>query len=847
MTSIINSVKDRSRGQWSSILTALSSIKESPLTGKHGPCPICGGKDRFKVFDDFEETGGAICNQCGPHSDGIATVAWLNGLSQGGAARAIANHIGLNDRQNEDVNPRQVESSDYGDPVLRDLVYRAIIAECPLSDEDRADLRRRGLSDASINRNGYGSLEPARGQEAAHGVLRQTGLTENELCCVPGVVREKGVLTITAWLGPGLLVPCRDADGRIQSLKVRRRNSAENQPRYVSLSGGKKHKQNAGSHCHAPSGTPSNCPFLRVTEGELKADVTFALTDVPTISVPGIGQWRAAIPVLESICAEHVLIAYDAPEFQDTSKATARDAVAFSRELIKRGFRVEIETWEANAGKGIDDVLVAGNETSAMTLDGLLSLRPDLRSAGTNENKTSARINSSSPDNRTELANSRRFVELHGDSVRYCFPWKTWFFWDGKRWTNDRGGYVERCAKDVPDAIWHEALNFNDEQARKFASASASARSIRATLELARSELPLTPDEMDRDSWLLNCRNGTLDLRTGRLEPWDRDRFITCLCPTEYDPDAESPIWNKFLSSTFGGDADLIEYLQRFLGYCLTGQVNEQMLAVMYGEGANGKSTLLTAFMEMLGTDYAMKAPHDLLLSRKSDSHPTALADLHRKRFAACVETPDDAKLNEALVKELTGGDRIRARGLYQNFFEFPPTHKLVLCTNYRPRITGTDHGMWRRVALIPFTQHFWDPSKGQSGVAELQIDSDLTQKLIDAREAILAWCVRGCLDWKRDGMPQSQTVRQATAEYRQDEDVISQWLAERCTRSPESKIKGATAYRDYVCWCETAGERAASNKKFGTYMKKTFESGKSNGVYYRGVGLSPASDESQH
>lgn len=465
---------------------------------------------------------------------------------------------------------------------------------------------------------------------------------------------------------------------------------------------------------------------------------------------------------------------------------------------------------------------------------------------GTNQKKNSARIIGSSPDTQTELANSRRFVALHGHSVRYCFPRKTWLVWDGKRWAEDISGYVERCAKDVPDAIWRESLHLNDAQALKFASASASGRSIRATLELARSELPLSPDEMDRDPWLLNCANGTLDLRTGRLEPWDRDRLISCLCPTEYHPAAESPIWNEFLSSTFGGDSDLIEYLQRFLGYCLTGQVSEQMLAVLSGEGSNGKSTLLTAFMQMLGPDYAMKAPHDLLLSRRNDSHPTALADLHRKRFAACVETPDDAKLNETLVKELTGGDRIRARRCYENSFEFRPTHKLVLCTNHRPLVEGTDHGIWRRIALIPFNSHFWDPSKGETGSAELQIDPDLPENLEAERESILAWCVHGCHEWLHNGMQQPSAVRNATSQYRRDEDVISQWLADRCTQSRGSRVKGADAYRDYVKWCESTGAITASNKQFGTYMKKSFEARKSNGVWYLGIELRPNSNESK-
>lgn len=838
MTSIIKIAKDCSRNRWRATVKSLSPIRGSALSGKHGPCPVCGGKDRFRAFDDFEETGGTICNQCGPHPNGVSTLAWLTGSTSLEAAEAIIRHSGLEPAQG-------IAADRYDDDALRDLVNRAIIGECPLSDADKVELIGRGLCENNIVRYCYGSLEPDRGREVAQQVLKRTGLSVDTLCRVPGFVLKNGTPTVTTWLGPGLLVPCRSATGNIQSLKVRRRKASENQPRYVSLSGAKRYKQNAGSHCHVPQGVPIHCPVVRVTEGEIKADVTFALTRVPTISVPGIVQWKTALPVLETLGAECVLIAYDASEFLDTNKATAKDAAAFYRELIQLGYQVEIETWESEAGKGIDDVLAAGNETSTMSLEGLLSIRPDLKSICTDRNQRSNRVIGLSANTQSELANSRRFVALHGDSVRYCFPWNSWIVWDGKRWATDQSGYVERYAKDVPDAIWSEALESNDAQAQKFASVSASARSIRATLELARSELPLVPAEMDRDLWLLNCANGTLDLRTRKLEKWDRNQLITCLCPTEYHPDAQSPIWSAFLTSTFGGDKKLIEFIQRFLGYCLTGQVTEQMMAVMWGEGANGKSTLLTTFMEMLGPDYAMKAPHDLLLSRRSDSHPTAFAGLHGKRFVACVETPDDAKLNETLVKELTGGDRISARRCYQDFFEFHPTHKLVLCTNHRPRVAGTDHGIWRRLAVIPFMQQFWDPSKGETGLAELQIDPELTRKLHAEREAILAWCVRGCMAWQRDGMSQPPTVLQATSEYRRDEDVISQWLTDRCTRSTESKLKGAAAYRDYVEWCKATGECAASNKKFGSYMKNSFQSRMSNGVWYLGVELRLTPDRS--
>lgn len=387
MTDFIREVKKEASGQWMRLLPELAPVDAGNLTGKHGPCPMCGGKDRFRAFNDFEVTGGTTCNQCGHFPDGISTLAWLNGIGQGDSAKLIAGHLGL-DRRNGHAGPISVRTADGAGVELRDRAYRAILEECRLSDEDRAGLQQRGLDDATIDRIGYGSIEPSQGREAAQRVLTRTGLTEDELCRVPGVVRKNGTPTLTAWLGPGLLIPCLDGDGHIQALKVRRRHPVDGQPRYLSLSGGKNHDQNAGAHCHVSLGNPSTSTTVRVTEGELKADIASALSQLPTISVPGINQWRLAIPVLKRLGAKHVLVSYDALEFQDENKPTAREAVAFARELLTQGFEVEIETWHPEDGKGIDDVIANGGETSAMELDGLLSLRPDLNvgdESGSNE------------------------------------------------------------------------------------------------------------------------------------------------------------------------------------------------------------------------------------------------------------------------------------------------------------------------------------------------------------------------------------------------------------------------------------------------------------------------------
>ncbi len=438
-------------------------------------------------------------------------------------------------------------------------------------------------------------------------------------------------------------------------------------------------------------------------------------------------------------------------------------------------------------------------------------------------------------ESQTELGNARRFIKLHGAKVRYCFQWRVWLVWDGRRWAVDRTGTVERLAKDVPDSIWKQATTT---ETRKFATKSCSEHAIRSMLMLARSELPISPGDIDCDPWLLNCLNGTLDLRTGVLRPHTQSDLITCLCPTKYDCGARSTRWESFLESTFRGDLELIGYVQRLLGYCLTGSVAAQTLPVFHGDGSNGKSTLLNSYMDMLGADYVMKAPPELLLARAGGKHPTEIADLHRKRFVAAVESPDGAHLNESLIKELTGGDRIRARRMHKDFFEFEPTHKIVLCTNHKPRVRGTDHGIWRRLAMVPFAQTFWDAAKGESGPVDLKIDPDLSRKLSDDREAVLAWCVDGCLAWQRDGLTQPQTVRKMTSEYQEAEDVIRQWICECCIEGAQYEVKAGVAFNSYRQWCEAIAERPVSNKKFGIYLKSRFQHRVSNGVWYAGLEL---------
>jgi putative DNA primase/helicase len=262
---------------------------------------------------------------------------------------------------------------------------------------------------------------------------------------------------------------------------------------------------------------------------------------------------------------------------------------------------------------------------------------------------------------------------------------------------------------------------------------SESAPRINAALDLARSGpgIPILPEEMDRDPWLLNCGNGTVELRTGTLREHRREDLLTRLCPTEYHPDATCPSWLRFLESIFQKDRPLITFVQRLLGYCLTGDVSEQILPIFWGGGANGKSTLVNVILQTLGGDYAMKAPQDLLVVHRGERHPTELADLFRMRLVVTSESSEGARLNEALIKDLTGGEPIRARRMKEDFWQFDPTHKVMLLTNHKPRVVGTDTAVWRRLRLVPFEVTFWDPcdpnNHGKNLPEHLRQDKQLT------------------------------------------------------------------------------------------------------------------------
>lgn len=410
----------------------------------------------------------------------------------------------------------------------------------------------------------------------------------------------------------------------------------------------------------------------------------------------------------------------------------------------------------------------------------------------------------------SDRGNARRLVHLHGRDLRYCPKPAMWLVWDGRRWAEDETGEVYRRAKRTVESMLGELALLPIDQRKhlfKFALASENMGRLEAMVRCAQTEaeVPVRHEALDADPWLLNVANGTVDLRTGQLRPHSRQDLITKLAPVEYSPDAEAPTFVRFLSQIMGDDEDLAAFVQRCVGYALTGVITEQVLFFLHGKGQNGKTTLLKALMGILG-DYGVTTEPGLLVASKTERHPTGVADLLGRRFAVSEEVDQGQRLDEPLVKQLTGGNTMKARRMRENFFEFTATHKLFLAANHRPVVRGTDKAIWRRLRLIPF----------EVTIPEDQRDDGLLAKLQAEAPGILAWAVRGCLEWQRAGLGQPRRVAAATAGWRSDMDTLGQFIEERCELDPSYITAARALYQAYEGWARDSNEFIHTQKRFG-------------------------------
>lgn len=416
--------------------------------------------------------------------------------------------------------------------------------------------------------------------------------------------------------------------------------------------------------------------------------------------------------------------------------------------------------------------------------------------------------------NLTDVGNAERLVRMYGDQMRYCHPQRRWYVYVNGQWRPDVEGLATRHAKYTVKSIYAKAAQTVDsaESAAlaKHAANSERAPRIRDMLSLAASEpgIPVQPHELDADPWLFNVENGTVDLRTGLLRPHDPADLITKMAPVQYDLNAAAPVWAAFIERVMAGDRELIEFVQRAVGYSLTGLTDEQVFFFLHGPGSNGKTKLLEALSHLWG-GYASSADFSTFLMRRNDGPRNDIARLHGARFVTAIEAGEGRKLDEAVVKQLTGGDTISARFLHQEAFEFRPSFKIWLASNHKPHIHGNDNGMWRRVRLIPFTVT----------IPEAERDLRLAEKLRAELPGILAWAVVGCRDWQRKGLGEAAPVSAATAEYREEMDRLGVFIAEKCEEDAAARVAMPELYKAYVGWATESGEEVLSKSKLGAKL----------------------------
>lgn len=433
----------------------------------------------------------------------------------------------------------------------------------------------------------------------------------------------------------------------------------------------------------------------------------------------------------------------------------------------------------------------------------------------------------------TDEGNAQRMFARFGDKIRYVPQSRKWFMWDGTRWNSESKWSIITFAVETVRQMHVEAATIDDKARRiqlvEHAIATEDVRRLRAMAELAQAipELRVMIDEFDSDPWRLNCKNGVLDLRSFQLSPHDPNDLFTRVTGAHYIPDAPAPRWQQFLREIFLDDEEIILYARRVAGLALTGVIRDEVMFLFVGDGANGKSKYLGGLREADG-DYAGVASFDTF---DADSGRNGvgndLAALRGRRLVTAIETDQERRLAEAKVKRLTGGDPIICRHLYGEFFEYTPTYKIFLAVNHKPVIRGGDHGIWRRLHVLPFDATFEGEHR----------DANLEAALAAERDGILAWQVEGLKDYLAIGLAPPEKVLETTAVYKEEMNLLGGFIADVIATDPEdvkrrSRVSNRELYQAYAAWCDDFGERKLSHRMFTIHLRKQgFDTYNQNGA----------------
>jgi putative DNA primase/helicase len=416
-----------------------------------------------------------------------------------------------------------------------------------------------------------------------------------------------------------------------------------------------------------------------------------------------------------------------------------------------------------------------------------------------------------------------RFADLHADKLRYVSLWGKWMIYSDDRWIADDTLLVYNLARRVCRAAAAECGH------KKTATAIASAKTVAAIINLARADrrIAATSDQWDSDPWLLNAPGGIVDLLAGKARRSVPNDYMTKICAV--GPGGECPLWLKFLDRVTDGDVELQTFLQRVVGYALTGSTREHALFFLYGTGSNGKSVFISTISAILA-DFQKMAPIETFIASNVERHPTDLAGLRGARLVTAVETEQGRRWAESKIKSLTGGDKIAARFMRQDFFEFIPQFKLLIAGNHKPSLRSVDEAMRRRLHLIPFIVT----------IPETERDNQLAEKLQQEWSGILQWGIEGCLEWQRNGLSPPAIVRKATNDYLANEDGIAAWIEDECWINSSGWEMTSRLFAAWKAWADRSGEYAGSLKRFREQLaaRGFFPHRKAAGTGFDGITL---------
>ncbi|PGW47586.1 phage/plasmid primase, P4 family [Bacillus thuringiensis] len=430
----------------------------------------------------------------------------------------------------------------------------------------------------------------------------------------------------------------------------------------------------------------------------------------------------------------------------------------------------------------------------------------------------------------TELGNAERIAYEYGHVIKFVND-IGWFIWDGKRWRIDTKKEIERITAKVLRSLFKS----DDESEAKWAR-MCERRNVR--MNSIKDLMPLVPgerQEFDTHKYLLNVENGIVDLKTGKIQQHDRELGLTKITNIAFDENAKCPEWFNFLDQILQGDKKLAEYMQRLIGYSLTGEITEQIMVFLIGGGSNGKSTFINIIKDIMG-DYGRQAKSDTFIKKKETGANNDIARLVGSRFVSAIESEDGEQLSEAFVKQITGGEPVLARFLRQEFFEFIPEFKVFFTTNHKPVIKGVDEGIWRRIRLIPFNLQL--PKEKR--------DKKLPEKLSLEMPGILNWAIEGCLKWQQSGLKDPAIVMKATGDYKEEMDILGPFMFECCFKREDVQVEARDLYEVYANWCFKNGEHQLKNRAFYRILESQGfkrERGNRNKYYIKGVTLMDRKD----